>query len=137
MPVRFASSTSRARDPFVAQLRFEKDRDLPPLEPRLAMRGMYKYFADSGRFTECLTRKNLPVAMEQDNAALESAYSKARRQPGEELLVNLEGRVALRPRMEGQGQQPLSWSSGSLESGPEKLAGRDLPRSRWKTPTGS
>jgi copper homeostasis protein (lipoprotein) len=83
----------------------KRTRDLSPLEPRLAMRGMYKYFADSGRFTECLTRKNLPVAMEQANAALESAYSKARRQPGEELLVNLEGRVALRPKMEGQGQQ--------------------------------
>ncbi len=70
------------------------------------MRGMYKYFADAGRFTECLTRKNWPVAQEQDNAALESAYSKARRQPGEELLVNLEGRVAMRPKMEGEGQQP-------------------------------
>jgi uncharacterized lipoprotein YbaY/uncharacterized lipoprotein NlpE involved in copper resistance len=63
--------------------------DLQSLEPRLTMRGMYKYFADAGRFTECLTRKNLPVAQEQDNAALESAYSKARRQPGEELLVKL------------------------------------------------
>ncbi len=66
---------------------------------------MYKYFADAGRFTECLTRQNWPVAQEQDNAALESAYAKARRQPGEELLVNVEGRVALRPKMEGAGQQ--------------------------------
>ena len=63
--------------------------------------------ADSGRFTECLTRKNWPAALEQDNAALESAYSKARGEPGEELLVNLEGRVAMRPKMEGQGQQPM------------------------------
>ena len=83
----------------------KRTEGLQPLEPRLLMRGMYKYFADAGRFTECLTRKNWPVAMEQDNAALESAYSKARRQPGEELLVNLEGRVAMRPKMEGEGQQ--------------------------------
>ena len=83
----------------------KRTQDLQPLEPRLLMRGMYKYFADAGRFTECLTRQNWPVAQEQDNAALESAYSKARRQPGEELLVNLEGRVAMRPKMEGEGQQ--------------------------------
>ena len=58
-----------------------RDAGLPPLEPRLLMRGMYKYFADAGRFTECLTRQNWPVAQAQDNAALESAYAKARRQP--------------------------------------------------------
>ena len=52
---------------------------------------MYKYFADAGRFTECLTRQNWPVAQEQDNAALESAYAKARRQPGEDMLVTLKG----------------------------------------------
>ena len=84
----------------------KRTQDLQPLEPRLLMRGMYKYFADAGRFTECLTRRNWPVAHEQDNAALESAYSKARRQPGEELLVNVERRVAMRPKMEGEGQQP-------------------------------
>jgi copper homeostasis protein (lipoprotein) len=84
----------------------KRTQELQPLEPRLVLRGMYKYLADAGRFRECLTRKNWPVAHEQDNAALESAYSKARRQPGEELLVSLEGRVAMRPKMEGEGQQP-------------------------------
>jgi copper homeostasis protein (lipoprotein) len=84
----------------------KRTKDLQPLEPRLLMRGMYKYFADAGRFTECLSRKNWAVAQERDNAALESAYAKGRRQPGEELLVNLEGWVARRPRMEGEGQQP-------------------------------
>ncbi|MGH8470128.1 MAG: YbaY family lipoprotein [Gammaproteobacteria bacterium] len=84
----------------------KRTEDLQPLDPRLLMRGMYKYFADAGRFTECFTRKSWPVAQEQDNAALESAYSKAYREPGEELLVNLEGQVAMRPKMEGEGQQP-------------------------------
>jgi copper homeostasis protein (lipoprotein) len=84
----------------------KRSQNLGPLEPRLLMRGMYKYMADAGRFTECLTRRNWPVAQERDNAVLESAYSKARRQPGEELLVNLEGQVAMRPKMEGEGQQP-------------------------------
>jgi copper homeostasis protein (lipoprotein) len=76
------------------------------LEPRLAMRGMYRYFADAGHFTECLTRRRWPVAQEKDNAELESAYAKARLAPAEELLVNLDGQVAMRPKMEGKGSQP-------------------------------
>jgi len=69
------------------------------------MRGMYRYFADAGLFTECQTRRKWPVVQEKDNAALESAYAKARLTTGEELLVNLEGQVAMRPKMEGQGAQ--------------------------------
>jgi len=83
-----------------------RTKNVEPLEPRLAMRGMYRYFADAGLFTECLTRRKWPVAQEKDNAALESAYAKARLTPGEELLVNVEGQVAMRPKMEGQGAQP-------------------------------
>src|SRR5262245_27965789 len=79
---------------------------LAPLEPRLGMRGMYAYLADAGRFTECLTGQTWPVAQEGDNAALESAYVRARHQPGERVLATLEGRVAMRPRVEGGGQQP-------------------------------
>jgi copper homeostasis protein (lipoprotein) len=114
-PLKFAikdSNRLRKLDPegreIASSLNYDlkSTKDLQPLEPRLLMRGMYKYFADAGRFTECLTRRNWPVAHEQDNAALESAYSKARRQPGEELLVNVEGRVAMRPKMESGGQQP-------------------------------
>ncbi len=114
-PLKFAikdANTFRKLDlegrEIVSSLNYDLKRtqDLQPLEPRLLLRGMYKYFADAGRFTECLTGKNWPVAQEQDNAALESAYSKERSQPSEELLVNLEGRVAMRPKMEGEGQQP-------------------------------
>jgi copper homeostasis protein (lipoprotein) len=83
-----------------------RTKNLEPLEPRVAMRGMYRYFADAGLFTECLTRRKWPVAQEKDNAALESAYTKARLTTGEELLVNVEGQVAMRPKMEGQGVQP-------------------------------
>jgi uncharacterized lipoprotein YbaY/heat shock protein HslJ/uncharacterized lipoprotein NlpE involved in copper resistance len=83
-----------------------RTKNFEPLEPRLAMRGMYRYFADAGVFTECLTRRKWPVAQENDNAALESAYAKARLTPGEELLVNLEGQIAMKPTMEGQGVQP-------------------------------
>ncbi|HEX7979680.1 MAG TPA: META domain-containing protein [Gemmatimonadaceae bacterium] len=77
----------------------------PALEPRLEMRGMFMYMADAGRFTECSTRQSWPVAKEGDNAALESAYLNARRRDGEEKLVKVVGRVAMRPRMEGDGRE--------------------------------
>ena len=75
-------------------------------EPRLPMRGMYLYIADAALFTECQTRRKFPVAQEEDNAALERAYLVARTQPGQPLLATLEGRIALRPKMEGPGEQP-------------------------------
>jgi len=76
-----------------------------PLEPRLEMRGMYTYMADAGRFTECSTRQSWPVAQEGDNAALESAYSRARRRDAEGTLVRVVGRVTTRPRMDGGGRE--------------------------------
>jgi copper homeostasis protein (lipoprotein) len=82
-----------------------RTKNIESIEPRLAMRGMYRYYADAGLFTECQTRRKWPVAQEKDNAALESAYAKARLTTGQELLVNLEGQVAMRPKMEGQGAQ--------------------------------
>lgn len=77
-----------------------------PIEPRLNLRGMYRYMADSGIFHECSTGRRWPVATEKDNATLEAAYVRARRIPGEELLVTVEGQVASRPKMEGEGTQP-------------------------------
>ena len=70
-------------------------------EPKVLMRGMYSYMADAALFKECLTGRQTPVAMEGDNAALERAYLKAQRKPGEELLIEVEGHIAQRPAMEG------------------------------------
>ena len=78
-----------------------------PIEPRVKMRGMYSYLADAGLFQECRTRRTLPVSQEEDNASLESAYSRTRREPGESLLADLEGRIATRSRMEGGGPQDM------------------------------
>jgi len=74
--------------------------------PRLAMRGMYRYMADAASFTECLTGERWPVMTEADNLRLERAYLAARREAGEPLLVSVEGRVELRPPMEGDVQVP-------------------------------
>jgi copper homeostasis protein (lipoprotein) len=77
--------------------------EIGTIEPRLDMRGMYQYMADAALFTECLSGRKFPVATEGDNLALERAYLEARREPGEQLLVSLTGRIAVRPKMEGDG----------------------------------
>ena len=96
---------SMTGEPIVSKLNYTLRRspDFNPIEPKLNMRGMYSYMADAGIFTECLTGFKMPVAMEADNLALETAYTKARREPGEALLVTLEGQIAQRMPMEGPG----------------------------------
>ena len=74
-----------------------------PIEPRLPVRGMYRRMAGAAIFEECLTGRRFPVAAEADNAALERAYLDARRDPGAAVLVSLEGRLAQRPAMDGEG----------------------------------
>jgi len=86
-----------------------------PIEPRLLMRGMYRYMADAALFEECLTGRSFPVSMEADNVALERAYLAAQTEPGETILVSLEGRIAKRPAMEGDATE--------LSLVPERLVG--------------
>ena len=71
------------------------------IEPRFTMRGMYSYMADAALFKECISGRRFQVAQEADNLALERAYLEAQRQPGEALMVSLQGRIAERPAMEG------------------------------------
>ena len=74
-----------------------------PLEPRLLMTGMYRYLADAGRFKECSTGLDLPVANEGDNRALQEAYLEARQRPGEPIRAGLHGKIVQRMPMEGPG----------------------------------
>lgn len=76
-------------------------------EPHVRLHGMYAYQADAGRFTECLSRLELPVAQEMDNAALERQYSFARNEPGEAILVSVEGRIVNRAKMDGAGKEQV------------------------------
>ncbi len=75
------------------------------IEPRLALAGMFTYMADAAIITLCADGQRLPVAMEGDFKALERAYLKERLLPGEPLLVDVDGLIALRPSMES-GQPP-------------------------------
>jgi copper homeostasis protein (lipoprotein) len=78
------------------------------IEPRLALTGMFTYMADAATITLCADGGRLPVAMEADYKTLETAYLKTRKQPGEALLVSLEGRIGARPAMEANRPSQLS-----------------------------
>ncbi len=104
--------------------------------PRL-LRGAYTYMADAGIFTVCETGQRLPVAMEADNAALESAYARDRTVAAEPMLVVVEGHVAMRPRMDGGGEQETiivdrfvrTSPGGSCEADPSTAT---LQETYWK-----
>ncbi len=123
----------RAGNDIASSLSYDLQRSVEfvGMEPRLAMRGMYAYFADAALFTECLTGRRMPVAPEGDNAALERAYLKARREPGEELLVSIEGRIAVRPPMEGEGLRPTVVVDAFLAVLPGEACG-DAPTARQR-----
>lgn len=67
--------------------------------------GMFRYLADAADFMDCETRQRVPLAMEGAHKALEADYLKMRQQPGEELLVTLEGRII--ERASGEGDPPV------------------------------
>lgn len=76
-----------------------------PFEPRVRIRGMYRYLADAALLRECVTGRRLAVPGRGDNLALQQAYLEARREPGEELLVDAEVRILMQPRMDGPGEE--------------------------------
>jgi copper homeostasis protein (lipoprotein) len=122
--------------PIASTLNYELRRNASyrPLEPRVQMRGMYSYMADAGIFRECITQLKLPVAQLGDNAALEAAYGRSRTEPNQQLLVNLEGRIALQPRTGG-------WGAADPDRRPVHRYGRARPagrprQQRSRTPTG-
>ncbi len=83
-------------------------------EPRSAapasrqLRGVYEFRADAGWFVDCDTGMRLVVAQEGDNAALEAAFSKARKTwMDAPMLATVQGRVEPRTPMVGLGRPTL------------------------------
>ena len=104
--------TLRALDmdgrPFASGLNYDLVRSsaYSPIEPALPMSGMFTYLADAAGFSECLTGRSLPVAMEGGYLELERAYLAARAGPGQAMMALVEGRIALRDPMEGPAPVP-------------------------------
>ena len=79
------------------------------LQPRLLLAGSFRYLADAAVFDECLTGQRIPVAMEADFPALERAYltaiAETDAEPGSPLHVTVEGSLAQRPVVDGEGMR--------------------------------
>lgn len=88
-----------------SEQRLARDPGFRDLEPRLPLRGMFRYLADAATFTECLTGRTMPVAMEANFLDLDRAYQKLDKSPGQAFLVTVEGRIAERDRPIGDGTQ--------------------------------
>ena len=71
---------------------------LQPTDRTETWRGVYRQQADSGRFTECRTGVEMPVAASGDSALLESAYASSRSAPGAPVFVEVQGRWVQRAR---------------------------------------
>lgn len=69
-----------------------------------AFRGEYSYFADASSFVDCRDGKRYPVTG-PENPTLERAYLEAAFQPGDSVLIEVEGRLEPRPAMEGDGTE--------------------------------
>ena len=81
------------------------DGALDPIDPSLTFGGEMVYMADAARFTECLTGRDYPIAMEGDYLQLERTYLQRVREPGARLYVTFEGKIADRPEMDGPGTE--------------------------------
>jgi uncharacterized lipoprotein YbaY/heat shock protein HslJ len=72
-----------------------------PVEPRLALHGLFSSTVDAAVLEECRTRQKLPVAAEGEYPALESAYTANRPGPGQPVYAVVEGRIASRVPAKG------------------------------------
>ncbi|HET9220378.1 MAG TPA: YbaY family lipoprotein [Terriglobia bacterium] len=102
-----------------------------------AMEGMFRYMADAATFTDCQTGQRWPVAMTAGYKDLESAYTSTRREPGEEMKVNFQGQLEMRPKAEGQGQTLHVVVDKYLDIWPGETCGAPAPApplqdTRWK-----
>lgn len=113
------------------------DGDLAATEPYLILGGEMQYMADAARFTECLTRRSYPIAMEADFIKLQEGYRSAASAPGALLYVTIEGSIAARPRMEGEGTEPSVIVRRFINAWPEERCERarahaSLTNTAWR-----
>jgi uncharacterized lipoprotein YbaY/heat shock protein HslJ len=75
---------------------------VPQAEPKgVEMSGMFRYMADAALFRDCHDNRTYPVSMEGAYIELERAYLNSGIEAGEELMVEVRGRLLDRPAMEG------------------------------------
>jgi uncharacterized lipoprotein NlpE involved in copper resistance len=84
-----------------ANLDLRRTPQVEPVSELLRWRGEFLYLADAATFTDCASGLRWPVAMSADYAAVERSYLRLRSAPGVPLPMLLDGRLEMRPSMEG------------------------------------
>lgn len=69
-------------------------------EDAVSRTGLYVYFADSARFTDCATGESLPVSSDAGGLELERAYLQAGREAQQPMLAEVIGSEEIRAGME-------------------------------------
>lgn len=78
-----------------------------PVSEPLRWHGEFRYLADAATFTDCASGLRWPVAMTADYLTMERHYLKSRSAPTKSLLVSFEGRLEVRPSMEGSPREQM------------------------------
>jgi len=124
-----------------ANLDLRRTAQVDPVSEPLRWRGEFVYLADAATFTDCASGLHWPVAMTADYLAMEHNYLQSRSAPAAPLVVSFEGRLEVRPSMEGPpreqmvvdrfgGSQPGA-SCGSAVSGKGDVMA-ELKDTYWK-----
>ena len=77
-------------------------------------------FAEKGKGITMGNEANTWVVIDTQ---LKDCGRTVRREPGEALLVNLEGTIAMRPKIEGEGTQPTLIVEHFKQIGPDETCG--------------
>jgi copper homeostasis protein (lipoprotein) len=122
--------------PSAASLDLRRSASPAPIEPRLALEGLFRYMADAAIFEECRTRRKTPVAMEAAYLALEKAYTAKRDEAGQAVYAVVEGRIVERVNMEGPARPTLVVERFSElrpdETCPPRFANAPLGGTYWR-----
>jgi uncharacterized lipoprotein YbaY/uncharacterized lipoprotein NlpE involved in copper resistance len=102
----------------VANLELRRTAQVDAITEPLRWRGEFVYLADAATFTDCASGLLWPVALTGDYLAAERLYMKMRSAPGAPLLVTFDGRLEVRPAMEGPAREHMVIDRlGDAESG--------------------
>jgi uncharacterized lipoprotein YbaY/uncharacterized lipoprotein NlpE involved in copper resistance/heat shock protein HslJ len=90
-----------------ANLDLRRTAQVDPISELLHWRGEFRYLADSATFTDCATGLRWQVVMAEDYLAMERNYQQSASAPGAPLLVSFDGRIEVRPAMEGPPREQI------------------------------
>jgi uncharacterized lipoprotein YbaY/heat shock protein HslJ/uncharacterized lipoprotein NlpE involved in copper resistance len=90
-----------------ANLELRRTTQVDPISEPRHWRGEFRYMADSATFTDCASGIRWPVAMIADYLTVERNYLQSRSAPGAPLLMTFEGRIEVRPAMEGPPREQM------------------------------